>query len=177
MRPSLISLSLLALLTASAASADPLRYGGDVGLLMRDEAGGNRSVLLSLRPRASYALNEHVGLAAQYGFAWSSGGTLPRSLAFHHQLLLRPEASLRLRAATFILGAGPAFSLIHGGFSDRSGASISSAYLRAGAGAMLAVDLNVGGWKYRVSTDAHFISRRIDLLFAVGVTLPERSAP
>ncbi|HSP81669.1 MAG TPA: hypothetical protein VLQ93_24330 [Myxococcaceae bacterium] len=169
-------LPLIVLLLAGAAGAHPVRAGVELGLLMRQEGGGQRSSLLSVGPRAALSLGRYLELSGAYGFSWSAEGTEVRATSQYHRLTLRPELHLPVRSAAFVLAAGPALTVTHTTLSDRD-AAVSTRYTRLGLSGGAALDIHLKPLTLRTGMDLVWTAGRLDLLLGVGALFTFGESP
>lgn len=166
----LLTTLLLATSTASAKEV-ALEVGGDLGLLFRDEAGGNRSVLPFLAPRASYGLTDAVRLAAVYAFSYAwAGGELAAASTQHHRLSLRGEFVLPVKRARFVVGAGPAAVFMHTTLYDRDTSLASTNILRFGAAGSAMLEVPLKEVTLRASTELLVAGFRYDVIVGLGAS-------
>lgn len=172
MRTVLLALFACAVLAPAAANAQPTRLaaGGDVGLLMHAEGSGHRTVLPSLQPRATLRLVEHLDLSAVYSVALAFDGRVLQSATQYHRLTAGPEAWWQIRAARFLVTAGPALNVVHTSFSDRNAEAVSTTYARLGVAAGLALEVPLPPAAARVGMETLWWSGRTDLVFSLGAT-------
>ncbi len=165
---------LAMLLVASPALAQSLtpewRAGGELGLLMRQEAGGQRTPLPALTARLSYDhLPGPLAAGLSYQFAFAREGTVVRSFTQHHRLHLRPQVSLPLGTAFFSLGAGPGLQLSHSSVADAQ-RSYGALVSRWCAGAELAFGVRLGRTQLRTGVDVTYAPGRLDLVVGMGAS-------
>lgn len=172
MRTAISTIVACAVLAPAAASALPSRFaaGGDVGLLMHAEGSGHRTVLLSLQPRTTLRLIEHLDLSAVYSVALAFDGSVLRAATQYHRLTVGPEAWWQIRAARFLVTAGPALNVVHTSFSDRNTEAISTTYARLGVAAGLSLEVPLPPAAVRVGMETLWWSGRTDLVFSLGAT-------
>lgn len=166
MSRALLILGLLLAGTANAAA--PVRVGADVGLLLRQEAGGQRTGLLTGGPRASFHLGDHFALSGAYGLAHSADGTAARASTWLHRFTLRPELHLPVRSAAFVLAAGPALTMVRTTLSGGGPLSVSSRYTRAGLSTGAALDVHLRPLVLRAGLDFVWSSGRQDVQVGLG---------
>ncbi len=164
------------LLLAGVAGASPVRAGVDVALLLRQEAGGQRTGLVSGGPRLSLDLGRYLALSADYRFAWASEGTVARATTQFHRVSLRPELHLPVRTTDFVLAAGPAYTLLRTTLSDR-GSNVSTSYQRLGVSGGAAVDIHLAPVTLRTGVDLVWAARRMDVSVGVGALYSFGGAP
>ncbi len=169
-------LSVIVLLLAGAAGAQPVRAGMDLGLLMRQEGGGQRSSLFSVGPRVSLGLGKYLELSGAYGFSWSAEGTEVRATTQYHRVTLRPELRLPVRSAAFVLAAGPSLTITHTTLSD-GGEAVSTLYPRLGLSGGAALDIHLSPLTLRTGMDLVWTAGRLDLLLGVGALFTFGEAP
>lgn len=159
------------LLWGGSALAAP-RAGLDLGLLFREEAGGNRSVLPSFALRGAVPLLPSLELGAAYGFGFASD-TLPvvSTRTLHHRLVLRGEGSVRLRDASLLLLLGPALGLSQTELSA-PGESVSTHVIRPGIAGGVALDVHLPGVVLRAGVEALWWRTRTDVFIGLGAALP-----
>lgn len=165
---------LTVLLTGSTSLAQPStpewRAGGELGVLMRQEAGGQRTPLPALTARLSYQhLPGPLALGLVYQFAFAREGTVVRSFTQHHRLHLRPQVSLPLGTAFFSLAAGPGLQLSHSTVADAQ-RSYGAGLTRWCAGGELAFGVRLGRTQLRTGVDVTYAPGRLDLLVGLGAT-------
>jgi hypothetical protein len=160
-------LPLTVMLLAGVASAAPVRAGVDVALLLRQEAGGQRSGLVSGGPRLVLDLGRYFALSADYRFAWASEGTVASATTQYHRASLRPEFHLPVRSTDFVLAAGPALTLIHTTLGG-SGTPVSTSYTRLGVSGGAAVDIHLAPLTLRTGVDLVWAARRMDVSVGLG---------
>lgn len=172
MRTALSAIFACAVLAPAAANALPSRFaaGGGVGLLMHAEGSGHRTVLPSLQPRATLRLIEHLDLSAIYSVALAFDGSVLRAATQYHRLAVGTEAWWQIRAARFLVAAGPALNVVHTSFSDRNTEAISTTYARLGVAAGLALEVPLPPAAVRVGMETLWWSGRTDLVFSLGAT-------
>jgi len=156
------------LLAGTAGASAPVRVGVDVGLLLKQEAGGHRTGLLTGGPRASFHLGDHFALSAAYGAAWSSEGTAVRASSWYHRFTLRPELHLPVRSAAFVLAAGPALTMVRTTLSGGSAPVVPSRYTRAGLSTGAALDVHLRPLVLRAGLDLVWTSGRQDVQVGLG---------
>lgn len=161
------SLLLSLLLLAGAAGASPVRAGGDVALLLRQEAGGQRTGLLSMGPRLSLDLGRYFALSADYRFAWASEGNVASATTLYHRTSLRPELHLPVRTTDFVLAAGPALTVVHTSLGG-TGTRASATYSRLGVSGGAAVDIHLASLTLRTGVDVVWAARRMDVSVGLG---------
>lgn len=169
-------LFLTVMLLAGVAGAAPVRAGVDVALLLRQEAGGQRSGLVSGGPRLSLDLGRYFSLSADYRFAWASEGTVASATTQYHRASLRPELHLPVRTMDFVLAAGPALTLLHTTLGG-SGARVSTTYTRLGVSGGAAVDIHLEPLTLRTGVDVVWAARRMDVSVGLGVLFSFGGAP
>ncbi len=167
---------LLSVLLAGAAGASPVRAGVDVALLLRQEAGGQRSGLVSAGPRLSLDLGRYLALSADYRFAWASEGTVARATTLYHRTSLRPELHLPVRTTDFVLAVGPALTVLHTTLGG-TGARVSTSYTRLGVSAGGAVDIHLAPLTLRTGVDLVWAARRMDVSVGLGALYSFGGAP
>jgi hypothetical protein len=167
---------LLSVLLAGAASASPVRAGVDVALLLRQEAGGQRSGLVSAGPRLSLDLGRYFSLSADYRFAWASEGTVARATTLYHRTSLRPELHLPVRTMDFVLAAGPALTVLHTTLGG-TGTPVSTSYMRLGVSGGAAVDIHLAPLTLRTGIDMVWAARRLDVSVGLGALYTFGGAP
>lgn len=178
MRP-LIALVLACVAVAAPAQSAPVeeeRYewvpfhlGADLGVLMRQEAGGQRTPLPALTLRGRFGELGPVSFATVYQFAFALEGTVVRGFSQHHRLHLRPEVRWPLGAAFFSLNAGPGVQVIHSVVWD-SQRRLESLYPRWCVGGELSFGVTLGGASLRTGVDVTYAPGRLDLLIGLGAT-------
>jgi hypothetical protein len=166
----------LTLLLAGATDAPPLRAGLDVGLLMRQEAAGQRSGLFSVGPRGAIGLGRHLELSGAYGFSWSAEGTVACATTQYHRFSLRPELHLPVRTSAFVLAAGPALTLSHTVLGG-SGQEVSAFAARLGLSAGAALDVHLSPLTVRTGMDLVWTAGRLDMVLGVGALFTFGKAP
>ena len=172
------ALPLTALLLAGTAGASaPVRVGADVGLLLRQEAGGQRTGLLTGGPRASFHLGEHLALSSAYGLAYTSEGTAARATTWYHRFTLRPEVHFPVRAAAFVLAAGPALTVVRTTLRGGEAPSVSTRYTRAGVSTGAALDVHLSPLVLRAGLDLVWSGGRQDVQVGLGALFNFGSKP
>jgi hypothetical protein len=156
------------LLAGTAAASAPVRVGGDVGLLLRQEAGGQRTGLFTLGPRAAWQVGEHFALSGAYGLAHSAEGTVARATTWYHRFTLRPEVHFPVRAAAFVLAAGPALTVVRTTLRGGNAPSVATRYTRAGVSTGAALDVHLRPLVLRAGLDLVWSSGRQDVQVGVG---------
>lgn len=156
------------LLAGTAGASAPVRVGADVGLLLRQEAGGQRTGLLTGGPRVSFHWGEHLALSGAYGAAWSAEGTAARASSWYHRFTLRPELHLPVRSAAFVLAAGPALTLVRTTLSGGGAPAVSSGYTRVGLSTGAALDVHLRPLVLRAGVDLVWSSGRQDVQVGLG---------
>lgn len=169
-------LPLTVMLLAGTAGAAPLHAGVDVALLLRQEAGGQHSGLVSGGPRLALTLGPHLALSADYRFAWASEGTVARATTLYHRTSLRPELHLPVRTTDFVLAAGPALTLLHTTLGG-TGTRVSTSYMRLGVSAGGAVDIHLAPLTLRTGVDLVWAARRLDVSVGLGALYSFGGAP
>jgi hypothetical protein len=168
-RMSLIAAVVLCLAAAtSQAAPGQLGLGADVGLMLRDEAAGNRTAVASLSPRLTFGLTDRLNLVGVYGFSFHQEGSLLTAASQYHRLCVRPELLLPMGAARLALGAGPSLQLTHTNYFDKGAAVVGSTSTRLGAVAGIALDVPIDRLTLRAGVDAFFTPGRTDLVIALG---------
>jgi hypothetical protein len=163
------ALLVTGLLWAGTAGASaPVRVGVDLGLLLRQEAGGQRTGLLTGGPRAAFHLGEHFALSGAYGAAYSADGTAARASSWFHRFTLRPELHLPVRSAAFVLAAGPSLTMVRTTLSGGNAPSVASHYTRAGLSTGAALDVHLRPLVLRAGLDLVWSSGRQDLQVGLG---------
>ena len=174
MRPARWMVAAASLASASAPAV-PFEVGADPGVLMREEAGGQRSALPAIGVRGDLALAElplGVGLSAggEYLFAFALEGNAIGSFTQHHRLTLRPRLALALGHAAVTLGIGPALALVSMRFKSPAG-SFGTTYLRALAAGELGFEVRLAAVRLRVRTGVMWSPGRMDVLISLGAAL------
>lgn len=163
------ALVLLGMLLAGTAGASaPVRVGGDLGLLMRQEAGGQRTGLFTLGPRASLHWGERLALSGAYGLARGSDGTVARATTWYHRFSLRPEVHFPVRSAAFVLAAGPALTVVRTTLRGGDAPSVAARYTRAGVSTGAALDVHLRPLVLRAGVDLVWSSGRQDMQVGLG---------
>jgi len=178
MRIALAVIALCALSAPPAGALPAVHAGGDAGLLLRQEAGGNRSVLpaLSLRALMPAALGVEVGPAATFAYA-SGGGAIASATTQHWRLALRAERSWTIRKAEAIAAVAPVLVFMRTGLLDRGKEIRSVLVSRPGAAAGVALQVPFGRFAVRTGADLVVTSTRLDFAFTLGATWRPEAAP
>lgn len=175
------ALSLLALVlapTLASAAEGPWRVGGDLALLFRDEAGGNRTVLPSVWPRVSFGFAPHLRAAASYGYAYAaSSSAVAGASTQHHRLLAGVDCALPVRAASFVGGAGLAAVLMHTTLLDHGAAVVSSTTVRPALWLSLGLEVPLAPVTLRFGVSFVAELARRDVVASIGATMPLGGAP
>jgi hypothetical protein len=163
---------VVASLASASAPALPFDVGGDVALLMREEAGGQRSALPAFRLKGDLELRKlplGISLSAggEYLFAFALEGSAIGSFTQHHRLTLRPQAALPLLNAVVTLGAGPTLALVSMRFSSPTG-GFGTTYLRVLATGELGFEVRMGALHLRTAAGVTWAPGRMDVLISLG---------
>lgn len=156
------------LLAGSAAASAPVRVGGDLGLLLRQEAGGQRTGLFTLGPRVSVNPWEHFALSGSYGLAHDAEGTAARATTWYHRFTLRPEVHFPMRAAAVVLAAGPALTVVKTTLAGGDAPHVSTRYTRAGFSTGAALDVRLSSMVLRAGLDFVWAAGRQDVQVGLG---------
>lgn len=173
--PGLLALLVLASLPALAAAPVPgWSVGGHVGMLLREEAGGQASPLFAGGPQVELVLSDLLRLEAAYAFSWAGGSAseLTASSAYH-RVSARLEAGLLLRSAWLFVGAGPLVA--HQGTTLRGrdpGQSLEASSWRAGLNLAGGVAVRLPGVSVRLQGGVQWLGRRTDVVTGVGLLFP-----
>ncbi|XXF80455.1 hypothetical protein P2318_12085 [Myxococcaceae bacterium GXIMD 01537] len=163
------ALVLAVVLVAGVAGASaPVRVGADVGLLLRQEGGGQRTGLLTGGPRASFHVGEHFALSGAYGLARASEGTAARATTWYHRVTLRPEVHFPMRAAAIVLAAGPALTMVRTSLRGGDAPGVSSRYTRLGVSTGAALDVRLAPVVLRAGMDLVWTNGRQDVQVGLG---------
>ena len=154
-------------LLAGQAGAVPLRAGVDVALLLRQEAPGHRTGLLSGGPRVVFELGRYLALSSDYRFAWSSEGTVAPVVTRYHRFSVRPELHLPVRTTDFVLAAGPALTVFHSSLGG-GGTHVSTTAARIGLSGGAAVDIHLEPLTLRTGLDLVWAAQRMDVSVGIG---------
>lgn len=161
---------LLLLVSAGAAAGplSPFHAGAELGVLMREEAGGQRTPSPALVLRGSWGRLGPAELSAVYQFAFSVEGAAVRAFSQHHRLHLRPELFLELGAGALSASAGPGVALTYSRYWAE-GPDFSTTYPRLLLGGELAFSVQLGRTRLRTGVDVTYGENgRVDLLISVG---------
>lgn len=143
--------------------------GADAGVLLREEAGGNRSVLPTIAPRVSWRAWSFLDVTAQYAFAYSPAPNLVATASTQfHRLALRADGRLSVGPAVLWAGAGPALSLSATTLIDRGEAMQSVVLVRPALATAAGLDVPLGALTLRASAEAFVSSGRTDVAVLLG---------
>lgn len=163
-------LTLFLVMSPLLASAQTLRAGGDVTLLMREEASGQRSALTNFGPRVNLALNRNFELSAGYRWSYARPGNLVEIRTQIHRAFARAEFHIPLERTDFLLAAGPVGEIVQSRiFSDDQRGPYGSTQ-RLGVTGGAAVELPIRKLRLRAGFDVFAFRRRVDVAFGLGGT-------
>jgi hypothetical protein len=160
---------VLVSLASASAMALPIEAGAELGLLMREEAGGQRSVLPAIKLQGDLPLGTAWSIGGEYVFAFVPEGNAIVAFTQHHRLTVRPQWVLPLGHAALTLGAGPTLALVSFRFSSSTG-GYGTTYPRAMATGELGFEVRLASTHLRVGTDVMWSPGRTDLLISLGAT-------
>lgn len=147
----------------------PIDVGADLGLLMHEEAGGQRSALPALRLVGDLPLAGSWSAGAEYLFAFALEGATIGSFTQYHRLTLRPQFALPLGHAAVTLGVGPTLGLVSWRLSTPTG-RIGTTYLRLLASGELGFEVRLASTHLRAGTGVMWTPGRTDVLISLGAT-------
>jgi hypothetical protein len=159
---------LLSAAVACSTAATPFA-ALDVGLVMRDSAGGHHVPRAALGPRVGLAFSRHLAAELAYGVTpIQEGNDTAAASAWLHQLHLRPVAFANLSTTRLAFGAGPSLQLSRVTLYDRGVARLYRTVVRLSASAFAGVEVPLRPLTLRLSTQGVWTAGRFDLTFGVG---------
>lgn len=171
------ALLLSMLLVTTAAQAEDFRVGADLSVFLREEAGGNRTVLPGLSLRGSYRLRPSIELAGLWMQAFDPKGRGPaEASSWHQRFAARAEFALPIRTSSLVLAAGPGVSLTRTTLFGDGEAIASTTLARFGASGALLFEVNLPHLTLRTGVEAFRAARRTDVAVVLGGTWPSRRA-
>lgn len=152
--------------------------GGEGALLLRDEAGAQRTAMASVGPRVSYAMGDFFQLAAMYRFAYHLEGSALKSSNFLSRGALLAEGRLEIAKTAFLLGAGPIVSHhLHQLSSSSGGPTLSSQVWDMGLASSVGLQKQLGSLVWRTGVEVFFFFPRTDVSVSLGVLFPLGAQP
>ena len=163
-------LTMLGLLTwcAVAGAQSDWRLGANAGVLLHQEASGNRDPLPSVEVRVEHVFSPWLRADAGYGFGLTWGGPVVSAASQLHRVFVRPEFALPLRTAAVVVAAGPMLAALSSQLSENGTPVVSSWVLRPGFSAGAGFDVHLTHTTLRTGLDVLWMVDRVDLSVTVG---------